>query len=153
MREYETTYILDPALSDADVQQSLTKVGEIIGRHGGGIIFSQNMGKKSLAYRLKKRTKGYYVYIDYCADNTCVVDIERTFKLDERILRYLTVKLDENTNVETRKKQLADEKEALEKAMAEQAAQAAQSASAVPPAGVAQVAIEHPTVEKGGANA
>lgn len=147
MREYETTYILDPALNDADVQQSLARVGEIISRHGGGIIFSQNMGKKNLAYRLKKRTKGYYVYIDYCADNTCVSDIERTFKLDERVLRYLTVKLDEDADVEKRKKQIADEKEALEKAMGEQAAQAVQAQQK------REAATENPTVEEGGTNA
>ncbi len=153
MREYETTYILDPALTDADVQQSLTKLGELISRHGGGIIFSQNMGKKNLAYRLKKRTKGYYAYVNYCADNTCVPDIERTFKLDERILRYLTVKLDEDTDVETRKKQIVDEREALEKATAEQAANVVQTAGAAPSAGAVQVAVEVPTVEKGGTNA
>lgn len=117
MREYETVYVMDPALTDADVQHSLDKMGELIGRHSGHIFRSQNMGKKSLAYRIKKQSKGYYAFVDYCGDNTTVADIERGLKLDERVLRYLTVKLDDDVDVELRKKRLEEEAALLEKAL------------------------------------
>lgn len=121
MREYETVYILDPTLAEADVKHSLDRIGELIGRHGGTIFRSQNMGKKNLAYRIKKQSRGYYIALDYCGDNTAVAEIERGFKLDERVLRYLTVKLNDDVNIEERKKQLVKEAAALEKAMAEKA--------------------------------
>ncbi|OGQ48271.1 MAG: 30S ribosomal protein S6 [Deltaproteobacteria bacterium RIFCSPLOWO2_02_FULL_47_10] len=122
MREYETVYVLDPALTDADVSHSQDKVAELIGRHGGSIIRSQNLGKKTLAYRIKKQSKGYYVAIDYCGDNTTVSDIERMFKLDERVLRYLTTKLSEEIDIEARKQELVEEAERLAAAIAQKAA-------------------------------
>jgi len=125
MREYETVYILDPAMTEADVKASLTKYSDMITRHSGSIFRSASLGKKSLAYRIKKQTKGYYVSIDYCGDNTVVSDVERNLKLDEKVMRYLTVKLDEEVDVEARKQQLIDEAKALELAMAESAANAA----------------------------
>jgi len=139
MREYETVYILDPALTDADVQHSVDKTGELIKRHSGVIFRSQNMGKKSLAYRIKKQTKGHYVSFDYTGDNKLVAEMERIFRLDERVLRYLTVKLNEEVDVEQRKQQLIDEAEALAKALAQPPAmpvtegmQSVQSAAEVP---------------------
>lgn len=116
MREYETVYILDPVATDTDVKHSIDKTSEIIGRHGGYIFRSQNMGKKTLAYRIRKQSKGYYVAFDYCGDNTTVSEIERSLKLDERVLRYLTVKLNEDVDVEDRKQQLVAEALALVKA-------------------------------------
>lgn len=132
MREYETVYILDPVMTDADVQQSLNKVSDTISRHGGCIFRSQNMGKKNLAYKIKKSSKGYYVCLDYCGDNTTVSEIERNMKLDEKVLRYLTVKLNDEIDVEDRKKQLVEEAERLEKAIAEEAAKIAAAASGQP---------------------
>ncbi len=115
MREYETTYILDSAMTEADVQHSLDKVSEIIGRHGGCIFRSQNMGKKTLAYRIKKQSKGYYATLDYTADTRVVSEIERGFRLDEKVLRYLTVKLNEDVDIEFRKKQLTKKLKLLPK--------------------------------------
>jgi len=122
MREYETVYILDPAMTEAEVKGSLTKYSDIIAHHNGSIFRSANLGKKNLAFRIKKQTKGYYIAFDYCGDNTVVSDMERNLKLDEKILRYLTVKMDEDVDVEARKQQLIDEAKALELAMAENAA-------------------------------
>lgn len=126
MNEYEVVYILDPALTDADVQHSLDKQSELINRHGGYIFRSLNMGKKTLAYRIKKQSKGYYISLDFCADNTLVSEMEHNFRLDERILRYLTVRLNKDVEIEARKRQLIEEAEALEKAMALKAQQQAE---------------------------
>ncbi len=131
MNEYEIVYILDGALTEADVQHSIEKTSELIGRHSGYIFRSQNMGKKTLAYPINKKSKGYYVAIDYCADNTTVSEMEHGFRLDERILRYLTVRLNQDVSIEARKQQLIDEAAALEKALAEQAANAAAAAQGV----------------------
>src|SRR3989338_8205631 len=114
MREYETVYILDPAMTEADVQQSLTRISETISRHSGYIFRSENLGKKNLAYRIKKQSKGYYACLDYCGDSGTVSEIERNLKLDERVLRFLTVKLDEDVDIEVRKQKLIDEAAALE---------------------------------------
>ncbi|MBI2092663.1 MAG: 30S ribosomal protein S6 [Deltaproteobacteria bacterium] len=119
MNEYETVYILDPNGTEADVDNSIKKFGELIGRHGGCIFRTMNLGKKSLAYRIKKQSKGYYVSLDYCGDNTLVNEVERGFRLDEHVLRYLTIRLNESVDIETRKRELVEEAERIEKALAE----------------------------------
>jgi len=143
MREYETVYILDPAMTEADVKTSLTKYSDIITRHSGHIFRSANLGKKSLAYRVKKQMKGYYVSFDYCGDNTVVSDIERGLKLDEKVLRYLTVKLDEEVDVEARKQQLIDEAIALEKAMQEREAAAKEGTPVLAGETVSKEEVQH----------
>lgn len=134
MREYEVVYILDPALTDADVAASLTKYGEIIARHGGCIFRQYNLGKKNLAYPIKKQSRGHYISLDCCGENTLVADMERALKLDEKVLRYLTVKMNDLVDIETRKVQLVEEEAALAKAMEERAARkAAEEAAGISP--------------------
>lgn len=116
MREYEVVYILDPALTDAEVQHSIDRTTEIITRHSGAILRLQNMGKKTLAYKINKQSKGHYIAIDFCADSTTIGEIERVLKLDERVLRYLSIKLGDDVEVETRKKEIIEEAELLAKA-------------------------------------
>lgn len=130
MREYETTYVLNPAASDAMVKASLDKIGAVIGRHKGSIIRSQNLGKKTLAYRIKKQTKGVYLYLDYCADNEAVSEIEHLLRLDEQVIRYLTVKLNDDVDVEGRKAELEKEAAELAQAMAKVEQQVAKKEAA-----------------------
>lgn len=143
MREYETTYILDPNMTDADVGHAIEKVKEIIARHNGEVFRLQNMGKKTLAYRIKKQSKGYYVSLDFCGDSSVVADLERGFKLDERVLRYLTVTLADSVVPEARKKQLIEEAEELEKAMAAAAEAKAANEKPVYTAAVIEPEVNH----------
>lgn len=124
MREYETTFIARAEMSDDAVRQFSDRVKAVIERHQGTVLDSQTMARQNLAYAIEKQTKGTYVYFDYTGDTAVVAEVERTLRLDESILKYLTVKTGDDVDVATRQDQIKARKEALIAAMALAAAPA-----------------------------
>jgi small subunit ribosomal protein S6 len=100
MRHYETLYLLNPDLSEDEYKAETAKFPEIIEKNKGVLIKAEEWGKRSLAYDVKKFDKGFYILLDYCGDGGLVSEIERNFKLDERVLKYQTLKLSEHADVE-----------------------------------------------------
>ncbi len=128
MREYETVYIASPQLTEAQVDQLNTKLKGIIERHDGRLFYARNLGKKNLAYRIKKQTKGTYFCLDYASAGTCIVELERSLMLDESVLRFLTVVKAEKVDVDARAAEIeargeaspvVEEREITQKEMAE----------------------------------
>ena len=101
MRHYETIYIVSPNVSDDDYGELVSKFRGILEKHKGIIIKVEEWGKQKLAYTIKKNDKGSYVLIEYCGGPDLIGLFERDLKLDERILKYQTVKLDEDVDPET----------------------------------------------------
>lgn len=93
MRHYETTYILRPNLGEDQFSEIIERTNAIITDDGGSIIEVDCWGIKKLAYEIKKETQGYYVYMSYAAPGSTIQEVERIFRIDDRVLRYLTVKL------------------------------------------------------------
>ena len=93
MRHYETIYIINPNLSDEDYHEIIQKFNNLIENQNGIIVKAQEWGKRKLAYLVKKFNYGFYVLIDFCADPGITAEFERNLKLDDRILKYQTVKL------------------------------------------------------------
>ena len=93
MRRYETLFIVTPDSSDEDLQAVADKFKGVITSMNGKIAAYDEQGKKSLAYNIKKQSKGYYVLMDYLGHADAVAELERNMRLDDRILKYLTVKL------------------------------------------------------------
>jgi small subunit ribosomal protein S6 len=112
MRHYETIFIVDPDLSDEDYQAALAKSNEAIEKQKGVVVKVQEWGKQRLAYPIKRKEKGSYVVVDYCGDGGTSAELERLLKLDDRILKAMTVKLEESVDPE---ELLLQEKEAQEK--------------------------------------
>lgn len=100
MRRYETTYILRPNLGDALITEVIERTNNIIKNDGGSIIWLEHWGVKKLAYEIKKESHGYYIFFDYAAPSTTVLEMERIFNIDDRVLRYLTVKLEDSIDEE-----------------------------------------------------
>ncbi len=96
MNHYETIYIVNPTLDDDALKEAIEKFSDLIKKLKGFIIKVNEWGKRKLAYELKQFDKGYYVVLDFCALPKMVRELERNLKLDERILKYITVKIDEN---------------------------------------------------------
>ena len=93
MRRYETLFIVTPDSSEEELQAVADKFqGVVTGMNGKGAAYDEQ-GKKSLAYNIKKQSKGYYVLMDYLGHADVVAELERNMRLDDRILKYLTVKL------------------------------------------------------------
>jgi small subunit ribosomal protein S6 len=102
MREYETVFITQPNITDADKAKIHDRVSALIERNRGRLFFARNMGKRALAYRIEKQTKGIYTCLDYAAEGTAVRELEHELKLDENVLRFLTIVKNESVDVEAR---------------------------------------------------
>ena len=111
MRHYETTYILRPGLGEEQFTEIINRTNAIITDDGGAVIHLDRWGIKRLAYEINKEIQGYYIYLNYAAPGKTVDEIERIFRIDDKVLRYLTVKLGENMNaeaIEAEKQRIAD---------------------------------------------
>jgi len=99
MRRYESVFIVSPALSQEDRQPLFDKLTKIISDGEGLLVKLDEWGLKSLAYVVKKQTRGYYVLADFCGDGALVKELERNMSLDERFLKYMTVCTAEEVDV------------------------------------------------------
>jgi small subunit ribosomal protein S6 len=100
MRHYETIYIVSPNVSDNDYGDVVNKFRDILEKNKAITIKVEEWGKQKLAYTIKKNDKGSYILIEYCGGPDLIGRFERDLKLDERILKYQTVKLDDNIDPE-----------------------------------------------------
>ena len=105
MRHYETLYLINPNLADEEYSDVVTKFNDLVEKNKGVIVKVDEWGKKTLAYEIKKFSKGYYVLFSYCGDPNVITILKREFKLDERILKYQTIKLSDNADPEALKQQ------------------------------------------------
>lgn len=94
-KHYETVFILTPVLSDEQAKDAAKKIKKSLGDLGAKVIHDENWGLKKLAYPIQKKSTGFYHLMEYTSDNEKLVqDLEVNFKRDERVLRFLTVRLD-----------------------------------------------------------
>jgi small subunit ribosomal protein S6 len=101
-REYETIFIVHPESSSDIIDQIAGKVTDVIGRLDGKLLRAENWGKRRLAYSVKKQSQGLYMYLRYLGYSDLVHEIERNFRMLEPVIKYLTVKIDEDVNPEAR---------------------------------------------------
>jgi len=107
MRRYETILIARPNVAEDEIEAIAAKTTSIIEGDGGTIIRIDKWGLKKLAYLIKKESQGYYVFVDYACIPASVAEIERIYRIDDRILKYLTVKIADTCDPEAVKEQLA----------------------------------------------
>ena len=91
MRSYEVIFILDPALADDGVEAAVVAAKGVLAKAGGEVAEVQKWGKKRLAYDIKKRREGHYVYFRAQAPGKAVAELERHLKIAEPVLKYITV--------------------------------------------------------------
>lgn len=93
MRRYETISIIRPGAGENEIDAIIERTDGIIRDHGGEVIQVDKWGQRKLAYLIKKEQQGYYVYTEYAGTPEAVNEMERIFRIDDTILKYLTVKL------------------------------------------------------------
>ena len=91
---YESAVIINAALDDEQIESVITRIKETILSNGGEIRDVENWGRKRLAYMVKKSKIGYYAIFRFNAPSSMVIKLERTYVLDEHIIRFLTIQLD-----------------------------------------------------------
>jgi small subunit ribosomal protein S6 len=92
MRRYETIFILRPNVGEDEINRVVESTTKIILDEKGTIIEMTKWGMKKLAYLIKKESLGYYVYCDYAGTPAAVAEIERKFRIDDTVLKYMTIK-------------------------------------------------------------
>ena len=114
MRRYETLFIVTPDSSEEDLKAVAEKVQGVVTGMNGKLVDYKEQGKKKLAYNVKKQNKGYYVLMDYLGLADLVAELERNMRLDERILKYITLKLADSVDPEDFEVQEAEPSEETE---------------------------------------
>jgi small subunit ribosomal protein S6 len=95
MSQYEVTFIVDPVLSGDEIKSTAQTYVDAINNAGGVIVQKDEMGLRQLAYPINKRTSGIYYCVEFSTPNgELIAPLELAFRRDERIMRFLTVKLD-----------------------------------------------------------
>ena len=92
---YESIFILRSSLADEEIPKILEKVKATAEKAGGVVEHLASWGKKKLAYEIKQEKKGVYVQFNYRGNGAVVSEVERLFRLDAAILKFMTVKVDE----------------------------------------------------------
>ena len=94
MNQYETVFILTPVLSDVPMKETVEKFKGLLVNLGAEIVNEENWGLKKMAYAIEKKSTGFYSLLEFKAEPTVVEKLEIGFRRDERVIRFLTVKLD-----------------------------------------------------------
>jgi small subunit ribosomal protein S6 len=93
-RIYETIFVLHPELSEEEAEANLQNTVTLLKTHGSEMIRTERVGKRRLAYIVQKQRYGYYNLMHYYGTPAALSEMERTFRLSDRVLRYLTVRFD-----------------------------------------------------------
>ncbi len=109
MTKYESMLIARQDLGQSQVNDIVAALSDAIKKEGGEVVSVDNWGLKNLAYRIKKNRKGYYVVLNISAPASAIFEYERLARLNEDIIRFMTVKVDEFTSSNNEEETVAEE--------------------------------------------
>lgn len=107
LNQYETVFIATPVLSEAQMKEAVDKFKGIITSNKGEIVHEENWGLKKLAYPIQKKSTGFYYLIEFKAEGDLIDKLEVQYRRDERVLRFLTFKMDKHAVKYAEKKRKA----------------------------------------------
>ena len=100
-REYETIYILKPDIDADGAEKIATRIAEVVGRESGRLTKVEQWGRRRLAYDIGKQRRGVYMYLKYLGGGKVVAEIERNLRLTDGVIKYQTVLVRSDVEVET----------------------------------------------------
>ncbi len=106
LNQYETVFIVTPVLSEDQMKEAVQKFRKFLKDNGAEMIHEEDWGLKRLAYPIQKKSTGFYHLFEYKLEGALIDKLEVTYKRDERILRFLTVKLDKYAVAYNEKKRM-----------------------------------------------
>lgn len=95
-RTYEVMYIVDPETPAERIEKLNEAVGKVIEKEGGTVVRMDDIGRRQLAYPIEKKTEGHYVLFEIDGSGQEILELERRMRVNDRIIRYLTVRVDED---------------------------------------------------------
>ena len=94
MNQYETVFILTPVLSDEQMKETVAKFKNLLTDNGAEILNEEAWGLKKMAYAIEKKSTGFYCLLEFKGEPSIINTLETGFRRDERVIRFMTVKLD-----------------------------------------------------------
>ncbi len=113
LNHYETVFIATPVLSETQMKEAVLKFKKVITENGGEIVHEENWGLKKLAYPIQKKSTGFYYLIEFVSPGELIENLEVQYRRDERIIRFLTFKMDKYAVQYAEKKRKQKESETL----------------------------------------
>ena len=118
LNHYEAVFILTPVLSEAQMKEAVDKFKAVLTDNGGDITNEENWGMRKLAYPIQKKSTGFYSLLQFDVEPAVIATLETQFRRDERVLRFLTFRLDKyayeyaekRKNVKSQPKEVKEEK-------------------------------------------
>lgn len=108
-REYELVMIVRPDFNKPAILDLVKKIQGIFEREGASLLKVENWGLRTLAYPIKQNKRGIYLYVRFLGGSATVAELERNLRLDEGVVRYLTVKIDEDVDPNARPSEMSED--------------------------------------------
>ena len=121
MRRYETIVIVDPDIGEEQRAPVYDRIRELVPQKGGLVVEFDEWGARKMAYEVKKKKRGYYLRVDYCGTGELVNEMERQFRIDDRVLKYMTILLEDDVDMEAIQEKMSQASEAETAAAATEA--------------------------------
>ena len=116
MSNYETVLILNPVLSEDQVKESIDKFKGLLGSMKSDLVSEELWGLKKLKYSIQNKKTGFYVLFEFKAESDVIANLEIELKRDERVMRFLTIKLDKHgVDYSEKRRNKKTKKEVVEK--------------------------------------
>ncbi len=94
LNQYETVFILTPVLSENQMKEAVEKFKGFLTSNGANIVNEEQWGLRKLAYPIEGKTTGFYALLEFQAEPKVIAQLETQYRRDEKVIRYLTTKLD-----------------------------------------------------------
>ena len=115
MNQYETVFILTPVLSEEQMKEAVKKYEDLLKKEGATILHRENWGMRKLAYPIQKKSTGFYYLIEFKAEGEIVSKLEVEYRRDERVIRFLTFRMDKYSVAYAEKKRKQKSETKVEK--------------------------------------
>jgi small subunit ribosomal protein S6 len=99
LRRYETLFIVQVDLPDDELSNLIERYSSIITAFKGTVVKTEKWGKRKLAYQIRKQTNGYYILIDFAGKSAVIEEMERNFKIDDKVLKFMTILKDDKVDL------------------------------------------------------
>ena len=113
LNHYETVFIATPVLSENQMKEAVQKFKKVITENEGEIIHEENWGLKKLAYPIQKKSTGFYYLIEFKGEGSLIEKLEVQYRRDERIIRFLTFRMEKYAVKKKKKKRRQKELEKI----------------------------------------
>ncbi len=95
MNRYESIFIIASSVTEEDIKEFIEKIKNLITTNGGNVTNVEELGKKKLAYEIKKNKEGYYVLIEFDLNAEVIKELERVYRITDEIIKFLTIRKDD----------------------------------------------------------